>query len=132
MRRDGGAGARQSGGIISEWLLQLTIFLLALGFVGYEAVATAVAAIGVQDAAHEVAVASAEGYRDSGMQLSGARAAASRAAAQRGVEFLDVSVQPDVLLVTVRQQARTLLIHKIGPLRGATSRTATSQVRWHG
>lgn len=132
MRRDGGVWAGQSGGIISHWLLQLTIFLLVLGFVGYEAIATAVAAVGVQDAAQEVATTGAEGYRDSGMQLSAARMAASRAAAERGVELLDVSVQSDALVVTVREQARTLLIHKIGPLRKTTVRTATSQARLHG
>lgn len=132
MRRHGGDWAGQSGGIISNWLLQLTIFLLVLGFVGYEAIATAVAAVSVQDTAREVAVSGAEGYRGGGMQLSAARTAASRAAAERDVELLDVAVRSDVLVVTVQNQARTLLIHKIGPLRGATVRTATSQVRWHG
>lgn len=121
------AVGREAGDIITGWLLRLTVFLLVASFVVFEAGAVLVNAITTTDAAQQVAHAAATTYR-ADRSTDAARSTAEEVAVEKGVELVDLAVERDVLSVTVRDRARTLIIHEVAALERFLVREATSTV----
>lgn len=119
----------ETGGIISNWLAQLLVIMAIVGLIGYEAVAVAVAAVSLEDEARQVAKVAADAY-GSQQRIEDASAAADTAAEQLDVALLDVSPDGDHIRVTVRGQAGTLFLHRIGAFEDWTRPTATGRSNW--
>ena len=120
---------REGGGIITGWLLQLGLILAVISLLVYEVVAIGVAAVGVDDTAREVARIARDAYRtDRAVTAAHQTAAAAVDDPNTGIVSLE-EVDGD-LVVTLHRQARTLLVHRIGPLEDLATATATRRVRW--
>lgn len=120
----------QRGDIVSGWLIQLVLVMTVLGVIGYEVIAVAATALGLDGAARDVAVAGASAYRNDGENLAAATSASEVAAVEQEVELDSVEVTGDTLTVTVRKQAATLFVHRIGPLADLTRPSASGRARW--
>lgn len=114
-------------GDISNWLTQLLVVLAVVGLVIYEVVAVGVTTVSVDDAAREVARAARDTYR-SEESLEGATETAEAVAGLRDATVTSVEVEGEELSVTLEKQAGTLVMHRIGPLEGVTTRSSTTQV----
>ncbi len=123
-------GPREDGGIVSGWLVRITLFVLILGFIVYEVIATAITAVTVDGAARDVAQAAATAYRDSDEQTPAAEAAAAQQAAASGVELISVTIEADDIVVAVTDRAPTIVIHELGWFEDMTTPNATARRRW--
>jgi hypothetical protein len=125
------AGIRQgeAGGIVTEWLLRIVLFLAALAFVIFEGGAIAVNSITAEDATREVARAAVTAYRGSG-EIDAAESAGVAAARDRGVRLTEITIDGDSLSVTVRSTARTLVLHKVEMFDRFTIREVERMVEW--
>jgi hypothetical protein len=119
-----GVDLRDEHGEISSWLTQLLIVLVVVGIVIYEAVALAFATVQVDDVAREVARAARDEYRTE-QSLARASARAEETAREQEASVVDVDTDGTVLRVTVTRPARTLVVHRIGPLADRLTPTAT-------
>lgn len=126
---DAAVRRNETGGIITGWLAQLLVIMAIVGLVGYEVVAVAVAAVTLEDEAREVAKVAADAY-GSEQRIEDASAAAGEAGTTLGVEVLEVTLDGDHVRVTVRGQAGTLLLHRLGALEDLTRPTATGRSNW--
>jgi hypothetical protein len=121
--------AGQEGGIVTGWLLQLVVVMAVIAFVGFETISIAITTISLDDAAREVAGEARDAYR-SGNELRRAEEAAADAADELEVELVSVEIEGDDLFATVRDEASTLLVHRIGALDTVTRPTARGRARW--
>lgn len=119
----------ESGGIITGWLTQLLVIMAFVALIGYEIVAVTVAAVTLEDEARGVANVAADAY-GSDQRLERASAAAAEAGTTLDVEVLDLTIDGDHVVVSVRGQAGTLLLHRLGALEGLTRPTATARSNW--
>jgi hypothetical protein len=119
----------ETGGIVTGWLFQLVLVMLVVGVVIHEAVAVTATSFQVDTDAQEVAEAAAGAY-GSPTDLPAATLAAEQIAARRGVEVVDVAQLDQQVVVRVSKSAKTLLLHRIGPLADLTTATATARSRW--
>ncbi|HEX2027650.1 MAG TPA: hypothetical protein VHF25_06590 [Nitriliruptorales bacterium] len=117
----------EAGGIVTGWLGQLVVIMAVLAFLGYEAIATALNAISVQDTAQEAARVAAGAYRDAGGDEGHARAAAEAEATEREAAMTAFDINAGTVTVTVRQQADTLVIDAVSLFDDLTTRTATGR-----
>lgn len=108
----------QGGGIITGWLLRLTIGLILLGLVFFEAGAVVVARVGVDGTAQTAAREAALVY-GGGRNAELARAEAEKAAVQGGAKLVEFTIAQDgqEITVTLERKAKTFVIQKIGPLK---------------
>lgn len=118
----------ENGDIIAGWLLRLVVWLGALALVVFESGAVVVASVTADDAAGEVARASADAYRASG-SLSQATEVAEEIAAAREVELTALDEDEGALVVEVTREARTILLHRIPPAADLITRSATRRTR---
>ncbi|MDP9023473.1 MAG: hypothetical protein M3N57_12415 [Actinomycetota bacterium] len=118
---------RETGGIVTGWLGQLVVIMAVLAFVGYEAVATGLNAVTVEDAAQEIARAAARAYAEAGRDRSAAADAAQQEAADRGAELVEFNIAEQTVTVVVRRTADTVVLDDIGWFDSLTTRTATWQ-----
>lgn len=123
MRRD------QTGGVLTGWLTQLLVILAVIGMVAYEVVVVGVAAVALEDDAREVAKMAADAY-GSLQRIDDAVDAAERGATTLGVDLLDVTLDGEHVRVTVRGQADTWMLHRLGALEDLTRPTATGRSNW--
>lgn len=122
------AAWRSDEGIIVNWLLRLMLILLILGLIVYEAGVVIYANIQTSEIASKAADEANFVYRDT-RDRAEAEEAARFIAAQLGAEFVEeeylLDVRARTVTVSVRREAPTLYIHRIGPLRKYTIITAT-------
>lgn len=118
-----------TGGIITGWLGQLLVIMAIVGLVVYEVVAVGVAAVTLEDEARQVAKVAADAY-GSQERIDEASDAAAEAGTTLDVEVLQVTLDGDHVLVTVRGQASTLVLHRLGVLEDLTRPTATGRSNW--
>lgn len=119
----------QQGGIVTGWLMQLVVIMAIVAVLGYEAISVAITTITLDDAAREVAAEARDAYR-SGNERRRAEEAATAAAEERDIELVSIDVDDQDLYATVRDEASTLFIHRIGALDTVTRPTATGRARW--
>ena len=119
----------ETGGIITDWLLQVVIFLAIVGLVGFEAITIAVTSVNLQDDAQDVARTAARTYK-SARRLPPAREAAEELAEQREVTLVDVTEEDGVVTVTIIKQADTLVVHNIGLFDDLVEADAEASARW--
>lgn len=115
---------RGERGDVSNWLVQMLVVLSIVGLVAYEAVALGITAVSVDDAAREVARAARDEYRAEA-SLDRAEAVAERVADTHGAVVVAVDIDEDELTVRLEKRARTVLVHRIGPLADRVTPTAT-------
>lgn len=125
----GRRGADESGGIISSWLIQLLTFLAVLSFVAYEGISVLVTTVSLDDTAREVARATRDEYRMT-RSIEVATATAVEVAAVRDARVLEVTEEDGDLVVELRRDAPTLVIHRVGPLQDLTKVTTSARVAW--
>ena len=115
------------GGIITGWLLQLLAILAVIAVIAYEGLAIGVTAVSAEDNAREFARAARDAYRTGDMVA--ATEGAEEVSRTHGVEVVAVEVDGDSLVATIDKQARTLLVHRIGPLEDLSTQRATARAR---
>ena len=114
----------ENGDIIAGWLFRLVLWLGALALVVFEIGAVVVASVTADDAAGEVARASADAYRATG-SLSQATEVAEEIATAREVELTALDEDEGALVVEVTREAETILLHRIPPAADLITRSAT-------
>lgn len=119
----------ERGDIISSWLLQLVVFMAVVGFVGFEFLSMATTALTLDGQADQIANVAADAYADR-QDLDDTMEAAQVAADERDVELIDITVDDDVVFVTIRGTADTLVSHRIGPLERFTHPSVTRREKW--
>lgn len=119
----------QQGGIVTGWLMQLVVIMAIVALLGYEAITVAMTTITLDDAARDVAAEARDAYR-SGSELRRAQEAGASAAEEHDVELVSIEVDDQDLYATVRDEASTLFIHRIGALDTVTQPTARGRARW--
>lgn len=119
----------EQGDIVGSWLLQLLVIMAIVGLIIYEFVAVAVTTVNLEDDARQVAVAAADAY-GSQEQLDDATAAADAEADGLDIELQEVRVDGELIRVTVRAQAPTLVLHRIGPLANITRPSTDGRSNW--
>jgi hypothetical protein len=131
-RMEGGRVARvrrQDGGIITGWLIQLVAILAVISLVVHEVVAIGVATVSVDEAARDGARAASAAYR-SERSLSSAREAAEGTVSSEATEVVSLTEVDGELVITLHKRARTLLVHRVGPLEGLATPSTTRRIRW--
>jgi hypothetical protein len=126
MRRSGRLSAER-GDIIGSWLLQLLVFLAVVAFVAFEVITVVVTTVRLDETAREVARAARDEYR-AVRSLDRSTAVAAEVAAAHGAEVVGVTEDGDDLVVELRKQAPTLVIHRIGVLDDLTTANATTRL----
>lgn len=124
----GPAGA-EDGGIVTGWLLQLVLILAVVSLVVYEIVAIAVVHVSLDDTSREIARVTRDAYRD-GRSLVAAQDAAEDALEEERAEVMAVDEVDGELVITMSERARTLLLHRVPPLRDLATATTTRRVEW--
>lgn len=117
----------EQGDIISRWLFQMLATMAVLALIAYEIIAVGVMAVRVDDIAREVARTTRDAYRVE-QSLDRARAAAAEHARSRDATVVAVDEEGDVLSVTLEKRARTLVVHRLGPLEDLVTPAATRRV----
>jgi hypothetical protein len=120
---------RETGGIITGWLLQIVAFLAVVSLLVFEVVAIGVAHVSLDETAREVARVARDAYRDQ-RSLDAARAATERALEGRTAELAGLEVEEDEVVLTLTKPARTLLVHRIGPMADLATAETIRRVRW--
>lgn len=117
---------RQDGAADGRWIIQLAIVLALVGLVGTEGFRLARAGLGADSAATEVLKVAEDTYSKTG-RLDRTREAAAEDATDRGVELIDLTVERNVLEITVQRTADTIFLHRFfedsGFLRPSASRS---------
>lgn len=119
----------ETGGIVSSWLIQLTLIMGIIAIVGYEAITVGVTALNLDDSAREVALEARDVYRST-KDLQRTTDEAESAAEVVGVNLVGVEVDGDDVVVSVSASADTLFIHRISVLDNVTNPTAVGRARW--
>lgn len=115
---------RQDGAADGRWMVQLMVVFLLVGIVGTEGFRLAHAGLSVDGSAGRVLQVAADAYASTG-SLDRTREAADADATSRGVELVDVTVERNVLKVTVQTKADTLFLHRFFADRGFLNPSAT-------
>ena len=102
----------ERGAADNAWIIQLVVVLALFGLIGVEVFKMASAGLGADNAASAI-VDEVESVYESTGRVDRTRTAAEAAALDQGVELLDVTVEGNVLEVTVRRDANTLFLHRI-------------------
>lgn len=123
----GATGPAGQRGEVSSWLLQLLIVVAIVGLVVYEAVALGLATVQIDDLAREVARDARDEYRAE-QSIEAARDVADDAAAEGEATVVRLQTGDEALTVTLEKDARTLIVHRIGPLAERLTPSATRRV----
>ncbi len=122
-RARGSRWASQVGGA----LVQTVVVLLVLAVAGYELIAIGVTSFAVDDASRQVARAARDAYRSSDGSLDATAQAAVTAAETHRSQVTDVSIDGEVLTVTLNRRATTLLVHRFAATEQLGAREATGR-----
>jgi hypothetical protein len=120
---------RETGGIITGWLLQIVVFLAVVSVLVFEVVAIGVAHVSVDETGREVGRVARDAYRDQ-RSLDVAREAVERSLAGRTAALAELEVEGDEVVLTLTMPARTLLVHRVGPIADLATAETTRRVRW--
>lgn len=128
---DQGATVRhdERGEIITGWLLRILLTVAVLGLVIYEVLAVVVSTVALDDNAREVARAARDAYRVE-QSVDDATEVAQEVADLHDADVTALEEDGEDLVITLDQQAPTLLVHRIGPLEDLTRVTVTRRVAW--
>lgn len=112
---------RDSGSIVLGWLTRLTMVIGVVGLIGFDGIALVKTDFAANDHAGSAAVAGAEAYRQT-KDVQQAYTAALDAASGDAIDPKKFTVDPSTgtIHLTVTENAVTLWMHKIGPLRKYT------------
>lgn len=113
------------------WLTRIVVVLAVLGVVGYDAISVAVAHVDATDLANRAANAASAQWQAS-HDIHAAYDAAAEVAATSGATVLTgaFSAETDgTVELTVRKQATTVLLDRIGPLRSWATVSAHGEGR---
>lgn len=102
----------EDGAANNAWIIQLVIVLLIVGLLGTEAFKLAAAGLGADTAAGEVMRVAEDEYART-RRLDTARDAATVEADAQGVTLVALTVDANVLEVTVQRDTDTLFLHRI-------------------
>lgn len=118
----------QAGDIVTGWLLRVVLWLGVLAFIVFEIGAVVVASVDADSAAGEVARAATIAYRSSG-SLADAQGAAEVVSDERSVQLISLDEDGATLVIEVRRQAGTLLLHRLPITEDLAERSATRRVQ---
>ncbi len=103
--------------MISGWLVKVVLVIALLGFLAFELGSPLIVRAQADDAAHEVANEASFRLRDSYTQQTLDTACAQEATEQK-VQIKSCTVNEQrAVLVTVAKEAKSYLLHNIGPLK---------------
>jgi len=118
------------GEVITSWLLRLVMIMAVLGLVVHEIVAVVVNRVVLDDSVRVVALSSADTYRET-RSLDRAIRSAQESAREEETRLVDLNEADGEVIVTLERAARTVLVHRLGPLRDLAVSTGTGRVRWN-
>lgn len=119
----------ERGEVITSWLLRLVVIMAVLGLVVHEIVAVVVNRVVLDDSVRVVALSSADTYRET-RSLDRATRSAQDSARAEDTRLVDLNEADGEVIVTLERAARTVLVHRLGPLRDLAVSTGTGRVRW--
>ena len=115
------------GDIVLGWLTKLAVVLAVLGVLGFDAISLASTRFSAEDHAQTAARAAGAVYRTPA-DLQPAYDAAAAAVVEYGdvVDPASFAIAPDgAVTLTLQRTAPTMVLEKIGPLRGWADVTTT-------
>ena len=119
-----------TGSIVLGWLTRLTVVLALVGLVAFDAISLVVAKYTAADRATTAARAGSEACESSQGDVQKAYDAAVAVALEFG-DTIDTEgfscLRGGAVALTYRHEAATLLVEKIGPIKGWTDQTATGE-----
>ncbi|MFA9431546.1 hypothetical protein [Egicoccus sp. AB-alg2] len=119
----------EHGEIITSWLVRLVLIMAVLGLLAHEIVAVVVNRVALDDSLRVVARDTATTYRDT-RSLDRATQSASSSAQTEDARLVEMHETEGEVVVTLERAARTVLVHRLGPLRDLAVSTGTGRVRW--
>lgn len=131
---EGNAGERarrsERGGIVTGWLFKLVLSFAIIGLVVYEAGAVVLSRVQVDQIAIDAAREAGFSYGKDGSTAKAEKTAVAFAA-RSGADVVDFRIdrQNETVTVTIRKDASTLIIHRIGPFERFTKAEATQRGR---
>lgn len=119
--------ARERGDIVLGWLTKVVATLAVLGLVGFDAMSLALARVQAEDAAQQAVRAASTAYSTTrNLQTAYDAAVAEVAPAGDTIDPTGFSITPaGAVTLSLRREAATLLVEKVGPLRKYADVTRT-------
>jgi hypothetical protein len=118
------------GDIVLGWLTRLVAVLAVLGLVAFDGIAVAQAHFQAADRATTAANAAADTYRTSHSVQAAYNAAAATLTGDDTIETKTFTVATDgTVTLRLHHIAKTLLLHRIGPIKDWTDAVETGEAR---
>jgi hypothetical protein len=114
-------------GMIASWFAKMAIGFIVVGVVLYDGGMILVNFFTLDSRADEIAVEIATGEAPGSLSLASVEPQAREAARASGARLIAVTIEGNIVHVTLRRKASTLLVGRIGPLEDWTRATADGQ-----
>lgn len=118
---------RDERGLIVGWFGKMLIGFIVLGIAIYDGGSILVNFFTLDSRADEIAVELTTGVTPGSLSLSTIEPRAREAARESGARLLSVTIEGNIVHVTLRRKASTLIVGRIGPLEDWTRATADGQ-----
>lgn len=114
-------------GLIMGWFGKMLIGFVVLGVAIFDGGSILVNFFTLDSRADEIAVELTTGVTPGSLSLSSIEPRAREAARASGARLISVTIEGNVVRVTLRRKASTLVVGRIGPLEDWTRATADGQ-----
>ena len=118
---------RDERGLIVGWFGKMLVGFIILGVAIYDGGSIMVNFFTLDSRADEIAVELTTGVTPGSLSLSSIEPRAREAARESGARLISVTIEGNIVHVTLRRKASTLLVGRIGPIEDWTRATADGQ-----
>jgi hypothetical protein len=121
---------RDERGVVLNWLVKIGLVLAVIGVVIFDAGSIAVNFFGLDSAADDMAVILTTEIGSGGLPSNQSPQLVARAeelAADSNAKLIKVTYDGEILRITLRRRAKTIITGRIGPLKDWTRATAEGQ-----
>ena len=118
---------RDERGMITSWFAKMAIGFIIIGVVLYDGGMIVMNFFTLDSRADEIAVEIAAGEAPGSLTVASIEPQAREAARASGARLISVTVEGNIVHITLRRKASTLVVGRIGPLEDWTRATAEGQ-----
>ena len=118
---------RDERGLIVGWFGKMLVAFIVVGVTIYDGGSILVNFFTLDSRADEIAVELTTGVAPGSLSLTSIEPQAREAARASGARLVSVTIEGNIVHVTLRRQASTLVVGRIGPLEDWTRATADGQ-----
>ena len=118
---------RDERGVIVGWFGKMLVGFIVVGIAIFDGGSILVNFFTLDSRADEIAVELTTGVSPGSLSLTSIEPQAREAARESGARLISVTIEGNIVHVTLRRRASTLIIGRIGPLENWTRATADGQ-----